>query len=172
MDERGSPPKKTVKPGARRTRMPPTSRACCRTASSRGRVCSPHAHPAIQRKVHGQFRASGEQPHSPNPSTKYDLRQERSGMAPDRASSIGAARAQCPGPALDFPVVLGIVRRSVNQVRHIANCEDRRGPYFKAKSVEQGQKGRPFSARQAPIRVPALRSSNIDGSTKQRNSPG
>src|ERR1700720_2670683 len=111
--------------------MPRTSRACSATASSR-ECCSPRAHPATQQKAHGPFHASGEQPHSPNPSIKCDLRRERSG-------SRRIAPAQCPGPALDFPVVLGIVRRGVSKVGHIANLEIAVVFYFKAKSVEQGQ---------------------------------
>jgi hypothetical protein len=53
----------------------------------------------------------------------------------------------------------------------MANCEIAVVLYFKAKSVEQGQKaGR--SQRGRPHQGSALRSSNIDGSTKQRNSLG
>src|ERR1700682_2552011 len=81
------------------------------------------------------------------------------------------ARTQCPGPALDFPVVLDIVRRGVSKVGHIANWEIAVVFYFKAESVKQGQKtGRSQGGR--PHQGAALRRSNIDGGTKHRNSFG
>src|ERR1700692_137719 len=80
-----------------------------------------------------------------------------------------SAPAQCPGPALDLPVVLRIVRRSISQFGHIADREVAVVFHFKTQPAEHRQKtGRPQSSW--PHQGSALRRANIDGGAEHRNS--
>ena len=89
----------------------------------------------------------------------------------DRARSrqLIGPRTQFPGPALDFPVVLRIVRRKVGELGHLADRDVAMVAYFTRQPVEHGEKtGR--SQRRRSHQGSALRRADIDGRTEQRNS--
>ena len=93
---------------------------------------------------------------------------EKDRYCPRSRQLIGPC-TQFPGPALDFPVMLGIVRRKVRQFGHLADRDIAMVAYFTRQAVEHGQKtGR--SQRRRSHQGSALRRADIDRRTEQRNS--
>jgi hypothetical protein len=79
-----------------------------------------------------------------------------------------ATPAQRAGPALDFPIVIGLVRRSVGKIGHAGDRDIAMVGHRKAQALEHSQQTGGAQRRRAHQGA-ALRRAHVDGSAKQRD---
>src|SRR6185312_8991478 len=86
-----------------------------------------------------------------------------------RSRQLVSPRTEFPGPALDFPVMLRIVRRKVRWFGDLANRDIAMIAYFARQSAEHVQKTGCSQGRRSH-QGSTLRCADINGRTEQHNS--